>query len=85
MKFVITWDKFQTADDEITATTYYGGYVTINGIDKAVTGTDRGFELYYHVIKGIEQQLGRELTEEERDKVDDCDEIGSQQDFTIEL
>lgn len=52
-------------------TTYYGGTFSINGKDYPVSGNDRGGGLLDAVAKGVEEVLGRELSNEEFERLND--------------
>lgn len=65
MKIKIGVKGVESADDQVKATTYYGGYVTINGKKLFVSGTDRDDDVYNIVKTEIEKRFKVTLSEEE--------------------
>ena len=65
MKLHYDFSNFQEADNEVTATTYWGGSFNLNGKDYPVGGNDRDGSLETAVEVAAEEALGRSLTKEE--------------------
>ncbi len=69
-KFVLDFSKMESAFTENT--TYYGGHVTVNGVEVDVPESDREAPGIDAIIgKEIEKQLGRVLTENEYDELEE--------------
>ena len=73
-KFVLDFSKMESAFTENT--TYYGGYVTVNGVEVDVPESDREAPgLGGYIGREIEKRLGRVLTDDEYEELDEL--IGS--------
>ena len=90
MNFHVSFEHMQEANDEINATTYYGGWVVINS-DKEknkvvyVSGNDRGGGFWDQVYAEFEKQLGRELQHEDLAKISDAYDEASGWNFEVDL
>ncbi len=73
-KFVLDFSKMESAFTENT--TYYGGLVTVNGVEVDVPESDREAPgLGGYIGREIEKRLGRVLTDDEYEELDEL--IGS--------
>ncbi len=65
-KFVLDFNRAEAVGSEdLGGTTYYGGYVTVNGVKVEIHGSDRTSSHADLIRPEIEKQLGRELTDSE--------------------
>jgi hypothetical protein len=85
MKISIRYDDFEQADDEVTQTMHYGGFIKINDLRIPASGTDRSWDCYLDIQKGIEQVLGRELTTEEQERLETNEEFMLLEDVDLEF
>lgn len=79
----VRFDELQEADDGYT--THYGGIVKINDHVVPASGSDREYNLALDILNGIELVLGRSLTDEERQALDENEELSQCLDVDIEL
>lgn len=67
---IIDLAGFQEADDGNTA--YYGGVAKVNGVEIGLSGTDRDAGYIPIIIEEIVRQLGRELSDDEIDNLEEA-------------
>lgn len=81
----INFDQLQEADDGDT--THYGGIVTVKNAttqtEVRATGSDRECNLDLDIIAAIKEILGRELTSDEIDSIDN--KLIDRENFDISL
>ena len=69
-KLVLDFSKAESVDtEEMGGTAYYGGTVTVNGVEVEIHGSDRSTSFGALLIPEIEKQLGRVITDDEREEV----------------
>ncbi len=69
-KFVLDFSKMESAFTENT--TYYGGYVTVNGVEVNVPESDREAPgLGGYIGREVEKRLGRVLTDDEHEELEE--------------
>lgn len=69
-KFVLDFSKMESAFTENT--TYYGGYVTVNGVEVDVPKSDREAPgLGGYIGREVEKRLGRVLTDDEHEELEE--------------
>ena len=67
MILIFDFVDVESANDETTATTYYGGSFQVNGRRFSATGNDRGGGIDHCICIAVEELLGRELTEGQKE------------------
>lgn len=85
MKLYFNFDDFEEANDEVTATSYYGGSFTVNGERFYATGNDRGEGIQYQIYTAVGKLIGRKLSEEEEDELSASDAISFQGNCEVEV
>jgi hypothetical protein len=75
MQVTLNFDDFQTADDGNTI--HYGGSIKVNEVEVPAKGTDRDWGCTLDIVRVIENLLGRKLTDDEFERVENAIAIGA--------